>query len=50
LVNENKGLDRAKDIANKYTNKAFKIIDRLPENPYKIILKEITEELLIRKY
>lgn len=50
LVNENKGLDRAKELANKYTNKAFKIIDKLPENLYKIILKEITEELLIRKY
>lgn len=50
LVNESHGLDKAKELADKYTNKAFKIIDKLPENPYKIILKEVVEELLIRKY
>lgn len=50
LVNKNNGLDKAKELANKYTKKAFKMIDNLPENPYKTILKEITEELLIRKY
>jgi len=49
LVSENNGLDGAKEIADKYTNKAFKIIDKLPENPYRIILKEVIEELLIRK-
>lgn len=50
LVNENGGLNRAKELAAKYTKKAFKMIDNLPQNPYKTILKEITKELLERKY
>ena len=50
LVNKNDGLDKAKELASKYTKKAFKMIDNLPENLYKTILKEITEKLIIRKY
>lgn len=50
LVNECNGVDMAKELAGKYTNKAMKLIDRLPENEYKNVLKEITDELLNRKY
>lgn len=50
LIHKNKGIDNAKELAGKYTKKAFKLINSLPENPYKIILKEIAESLLIRSY
>ncbi|WP_027634481.1 polyprenyl synthetase family protein [Clostridium hydrogeniformans] len=48
LVYEYKGVDKAMDVAVKYTNKAFKLIDKLPENQYKYILKEVVEKLLDR--
>lgn len=50
LVNDNGGVDNARELADKYTKKAFKLIDRLPENKYKVILREITEMLLRRTY
>jgi heptaprenyl diphosphate synthase len=50
LVNKNDGVKMAKELADKYTKKAMKLIEGLPENPYKSILKEITVELLIRNY
>lgn len=50
LVNKNHGVTKAKELADKYTKKAFKLIDDLPENPYKIILKEVTAKLLTRTY
>lgn len=50
LVNKHKGVVSAKELADKYTKKAFKLIDNLPENPYKMTLKEIAEKLLIRSY
>lgn len=50
LVNENKGVEKSKEMARKYSNKAFKNIDKLPDNDYKTILKEIVEELIDRKY
>lgn len=50
LVNENNGIAKAKEIADKYTRKAFCLINSLPENSYKAILKEITEKLLVRTY
>lgn len=50
LVNKYGGVSMAKEVADKYTKKAMKLIQNLPENKYKNILKEITEELLIRKY
>ncbi|MEG0325318.1 MAG: polyprenyl synthetase family protein [Cellulosilyticaceae bacterium] len=37
-------------LAHKYTKKAYKLIDKLPENEYKDILKEIVGVLLDRKY
>ncbi len=50
LVKENGGLEEAIDIAQKYTNKAFKDINKLPDNEYKQILIDITGKLLTRKY
>nr|WP_302598452.1 polyprenyl synthetase family protein [uncultured Cellulosilyticum sp.] len=44
------GIDKAKELAQKYTQKAFKLIDRLPDNEYKVMLKEITRSLLDRRY
>lgn len=50
LINEHKGIESAKALADKYTRKAFKLINALPENPYKVVLKEVTEKLLLRTY
>ena len=50
IVKENKGIDMAKNLAKKYMNKCFKGIERLPENEYKHILKEIAQWLLKRTY
>lgn len=50
LINKNNGIDNAKELADKYTKKAFKLINSLPENPYKIILSEVAEKLLLRTY
>ncbi|MEG1001696.1 MAG: polyprenyl synthetase family protein [Cellulosilyticaceae bacterium] len=44
------GVDAARELAHKYTKKAYKLIDKLPENEYKDILKEIVGVLLDRKY
>lgn len=40
LVKENKGVENAIELAQKYTNKAFAGIDKLPDNGYKNILKK----------
>ena len=50
IVEDNNGIIDAKNLANKYMNKCFKGIERLPENDYKKVLKEIVEWLLIREY
>lgn len=50
LVNKYNGVDSAKQLAHKYTEKAFKLINKLPENPYKIVLSEVTQCLLKRTY
>ena len=50
IVKDNGGIKKAKELANKYMNKCFEGLDRLPNNEYKIILKEIVEWLLIREY
>lgn len=50
LVRENKGIELAKELAEKYMKKCFKGIDRLPDNEYKYVLKEIAEWLLKRTY
>lgn len=50
LTKQYGGVDAARELAHKYTKKAYKLIDRLPENEYKDILKEIVGVLLERKY
>ena len=50
LVEENKGIEKAKELAEKYMNKCFKGIDKLPENKYKYVLREIANWLLQRTY
>lgn len=50
LVEENKGIEKAKELAEKYMNKCFKGIDKLPENKYKDVLREIANWLLQRTY
>ena len=44
------GIDKARVLAKKYTNKAYSLIKRLPDNEYKVMLQEITGELLERAY
>lgn len=50
LVEENDGIKMAKELARKYMDKCFKGINKLPENEYKVVLKEIAEWLLNRTY
>lgn len=50
LVVKYKGVEKAMELAEKYTNKAFKLINKLPENLYKNILLELAEKLLDRNY
>lgn len=50
LVKENKGIELAKELAEKYMKKCFKGIEKLPDNEYKYVLKEIAEWLLKRTY
>ena len=50
LVNKYDGVNKAREIAKKYTNKAYKQIKALPENEYREILLEITKGLLDRIY
>lgn len=49
LVQKHNGEARAKELAHKYTLKALKQIDQLPENPIKSALKNITEQVLNRE-
>lgn len=44
------GIDKARALAKKYTNKAYSFMKRLPDNEYKVMLQEITGELLDRVY
>lgn len=50
LVNQCGGVEKSKRLAQRYTDKAFGLIDKLPENDYKDILKQITQKLLHRNY
>lgn len=45
-----KGIEKAREIAQKYTDKAYRLINILPENEYRTILREVAESLLERKY
>jgi heptaprenyl diphosphate synthase len=44
------GIEKTRNLANKYTNKAFKGISSLPDCESKEILLELANELLTRKY
>jgi heptaprenyl diphosphate synthase len=44
------GLEKAKSLASKFTSRAFKRIESLPENENKAVLRAIAENLLIRQY
>ena len=50
LVLEYEGVEKAKILAKKYTAKAFKLMEKLPDNQYKEMLKEITGLMLDRNY
>lgn len=50
LTHEYGGIDKARALAKKYTNKAYSFMKRLPDNEYKVMLQEITGELLNRVY
>lgn len=50
LVKENDGILKAQKLAKKYTEKAYKEINKLPDNPYKQTLIEIVTMLLDRSY
>ena len=45
LVNEYKGIDKAQNLADKYTKKAFDYIEKLPECESKEIIKDITTKI-----
>lgn len=50
LVEENGGIDGAMKIAEKYSKKAFRDINKLPDNEYKEILLDLATKLLKRSY
>lgn len=50
LVNNSGGIEMSRDLAKKYTEKAFKHLSILPETNSKKILMEVTEKLLIRDF
>ncbi|MGG7078173.1 polyprenyl synthetase family protein [Clostridium sardiniense] len=50
LVKENGGIEASVKLAEKYSEKAFRDINKLPDNEYKDILLEVTKKLLKRKY
>ena len=50
LVNEYKGIDKAQNLADKYTKKAFDYIEKLPNCESKEIIKDITQKLLNRNF
>lgn len=44
------GIEDAKKLAMKYTNKAYRLIEKLPDNEYKEVLMAIAKVLLDRAY
>ncbi|MGT2623867.1 polyprenyl synthetase family protein [Streptococcus thoraltensis] len=48
LVQENQGIDKAKELAQRFTNKALEDIHKLPRNKERKILTRLTKELLKR--
>ena len=50
LVQKNQGIEKARVLAKKYTARAYKRIDALPESEYKVALVNVAKMLLDRKY
>jgi heptaprenyl diphosphate synthase len=50
ITKENGGIEKAKKLAHKYSNKAYERINMLPENEYKHIIYEVAKKLLERDY
>ncbi|MPW26903.1 polyprenyl synthetase family protein [Alkalibaculum sp. M08DMB] len=50
LVVENKGLEKSRELALKYTNKAYDSMNKLPDCESKETIKFIIDKLLIRDY
>ena len=50
LVIEYKGIEKAQNLADKYTKKAFDYIEKLPNCESKEIIKDITQKLLNRNF
>lgn len=50
MVTDLGGVEKAVEVAEKYSKKAFKDIESLPDNQYKQILLEVAEGLLNRKH
>lgn len=48
LIKQYQGIEKAYDLAGKYTNKALKELEKLPDGEYKNILYDITASLLKR--
>lgn len=48
LVNKYKGIDKAQNLADKYTKKAFDFIEKLPECESKRTIEDVTQKLLNR--
>lgn len=50
LIEKYQGVEEAKNLAERYTNKALKGINHLPEQPEKQLLLALTKQLLNRNY
>ncbi|WP_138419989.1 polyprenyl synthetase family protein [Aquibacillus sediminis] len=50
LINHYKGVEKARKLAERYTNKALKELNKLPDGDYKHKLFDITTNLLQRNY
>lgn len=50
LVLKSGGVESAKELAKKYTDRALQQIERLPEKNVKAMLFDITSRLLQREY
>ena len=50
LVLKSGGVESAKELAEKYTNRALQQIERLPEKNVRAMLLDITSRLLQREY
>lgn len=50
LVTNSNGINKSRKLAKRYTEKAFKYIDKLPNCESKSVLLEVTQELLDRNF